>query len=392
MQRAITILLALALDLALGDPPNRFHPVVLMGHWLNWGRRLAPQRQRFWFGAGWISAGLALFTLPWLKLRPKRAMSNEQLVMNNEQLTNPAPQPSNFPILRLRSGQVLPSSILPLFHPAPLPSCQPFGFAQDRSSPPPTFQPSTPPASLRSSLPILRLRSGQAFQPSNLPTLLLLKSVFAYRNLRRSVNEVAQALAEENLPEARRRLSWHLVSRDTSDLTAEEVAGAAIESLAENLTDSLAAPLLAYAGGGLAAAWGYRFVNTADAMWGYRTTEFEALGKFAARLDDALNWLPARLTGWLLVAAAALSGEDGGQAARVMLKQHARTASPNAGWTMSAMAGALNVTLTKRGVYELSGGREPIRVATLKRAIRLADCCVGLTAGLCVALAACRRV
>ncbi|HMQ56503.1 MAG TPA: CobD/CbiB family cobalamin biosynthesis protein, partial [Anaerolineae bacterium] len=232
MQRALTILLALALDLAFGDPPNRFHPVVLMGRWLSWGRRLAPQQHRFWFGAGWIVAGLALFTLPWLK----RATSNEQLTMNNEQLT-------------MNNPPTLQPSILPSFHPSLLPS-------------------------------------------------LLLKPIFAYRNLRRSVNEVAEALAADNLPEARRLLSWHLVSRDTSELTAEEVAGAAIESLAENLTDSLAAPLLAYAIGGLPAAWGYRFVNTADAMWGYRTAEFEALGKFAARLEDALNWLPARLTGW----------------------------------------------------------------------------------------------
>ncbi|HMR66555.1 MAG TPA: adenosylcobinamide-phosphate synthase CbiB [Anaerolineae bacterium] len=325
MQRALTILLALALDLAFGDPPNRFHPVVLMGRWLSWGRRLAPQQHRFWFGAGWIVAGLALFTLPWLK----RATSNEQLTMNNEQLT-------------MNNPPTLQPSILPSFHPSLLPS-------------------------------------------------LLLKPIFAYRNLRRSVNEVAEALAADNLPEARRLLSWHLVSRDTSELTAEEVAGAAIESLAENLTDSLAAPLLAYAIGGLPAAWGYRFVNTADAMWGYRTAEFEALGKFAARLDDALNWLPARLTGWLLVAAAALSGADARRAARVMLGQHTRTASPNAGWTMSAMAGALNITLTKRGVYELSGGPDPVQVATIRRAIRLADRCVGLTAGLCLAIAARRR-
>jgi adenosylcobinamide-phosphate synthase len=205
-----------------------------------------------------------------------------------------------------------------------------------------------------------------------------LKPVFAYRNLRRRVAEVAEALAKQDLPLARHLLGWHLVSRDTAQLTGEEVGGAAIESLAENLTDSVIAPLLAYGLGGLPAAWGYRFANTADAMWGYRTPELEWLGKFAARLDDLLNWLPSRLTGWLLVAAAWLAGEQAKGAAQTMLAQHNRTPSPNAGWTMSAMAGALGVTLTKRGVYELAGGATPIDVIIIRRAIRLADVGVGL--------------
>lgn len=215
----------------------------------------------------------------------------------------------------------------------------------------------------------------------------LLKPVFAYRNLRRAVISVAEALALADLNKARRLLSWHLVSRDTSNLTGPEVAGAAIESLAENLTDSLTAPLLAYAGGGLAAAWAYRFINTSDAMWGYRTPEFEQLGKFPARLDDLLNWLPARLTGWLLVLAAWLAGEQAKGAAHTMLTQHQRTASPNSGWTMSAMAGALGVTLDKRGVYALAGGQEPLNVATIRRALRLADVCAGLVVVLAILVA-----
>jgi adenosylcobinamide-phosphate synthase len=193
------------------------------------------------------------------------------------------------------------------------------------------------------------------------------------------VAAVGQALAADNLPEARRLAGWHLVSRDTGQLSAEEVAGAAIESLAENITDSLAAPLLVYAVGGLPAAWAYRFANTADAMWGYRTVEFEQLGKFPARLDDLLNWLPARLAGWLIVAAAWLAGAPAGRAARVMLTQRRRTPSPNAGWTMSAMAGALGVILTKRGVYNLEGGPARPDVAAIQRALRLADLSAGLT-------------
>jgi adenosylcobinamide-phosphate synthase len=171
-------------------------------------------------------------------------------------------------------------------------------------------------------------------------------------------------------------------------LNAQEVAGAAIESLAENITDSVTAPLLAYALGGLPAAWAYRFANTADAMWGYRSPEFEQLGKFPARLDDALNWLPARLTGWLLALSAWPAGEDGRNAVQTMLAQHSRTPSPNAGWTMSAMAGALGVTLTKRGVYSLEGGKAHLGTTTIRRALRVTDICVGINISLlCLGLA-----
>jgi adenosylcobinamide-phosphate synthase len=212
----------------------------------------------------------------------------------------------------------------------------------------------------------------------------LLKPTFAYRNLHQAVIDIQTALAANDLGKARRLLSWHLVSRDTSTLSAAEVAGAAIESLAEKLTDNLLAPLLAYALGGLPAAWTYRFANTADAMWGYRTEEFEQMGKFPARLDDVLNWLPARLMGWLIVAAAGLSGADPLGAARTMLGQYRRSTGSNAGWTTAAMAGALGITVDKRSTYTLSGGPATPDFATLTPALRLAD----LAAGLAV-LAAC---
>jgi adenosylcobinamide-phosphate synthase len=312
MTRAFTIILALTIDLTCGDLPNRFHPLLLMGRWLNWGRHLAPPQHRFWFGAGWTLTGTLLFALPWRKIEDRR--------------------------WKMEDGKKFASTPYP--------------------------QPPTP--------------------YSLLLTPLFLKPIFAYRNLRRAVVSVGEALGRDELGEARRLLSWHLVSRNTANLTAGEVAGAAIESLAENLTDSLTAPLLAYAIGGLPAAWAYRFINTADAMWGYCTPEFEQLGKFAARLDDGLNWLPARLTGWLLVVAAWLVGASGSGAARTMLAQHSRTASPNSGWTMSAMAGALAVTLDKRGIYQLAGGQRELNGATINRALHLADLCAGLIVGVAI--------
>ena len=188
----------------------------------------------------------------------------------------------------------------------------------------------------------------------------LLKPSFSLVALVRAGDEVRHALEGSDLPEARRRLAYHLVSRDTSGLSEAEVAGAAVESLAENLSDSVVAPLFYFALFGLAGAWVYRFVNTADAVLGYRTGKLEHLGKASARLDDALNVVPARLSALLLCVSAPTIDADPGNAWRVMWRDAGETPSPNAGWTMAAAAGGLNVRLDKRGAYTLnSGGRAP---------------------------------
>jgi adenosylcobinamide-phosphate synthase len=322
--RLIVILLAIAIDLVWGDPPNRFHPLILMGHWLGLGRRLAPSHYRFWFGLGWTVIGVIAAVWPFWRIEARRGRKAKGGRRKDE--TNFKRRGSRRLIYPFHSLSLVPALILRI--------------------------------SLHA---------------------VLLKPVFAYRNLRRAVIEVKEALAANDLAEARRLAGWHLVSRDVSQLTGAEVAGAAIESLAENLTDSVIAPLLAYLSGGLPAAWAYRFANTADAMWGYRTAEFEQLGKFPARLDDALNWLPARLTGWLLVAAARPAGGHSQNAARTMLTQYHRTPSLNAGWTMSAMAGALEVTLSKRDTYELAGGLNAPDVRDIDRALKITDLCLSLS-------------
>jgi adenosylcobinamide-phosphate synthase len=185
-----------------------------------------------------------------------------------------------------------------------------------------------------------------------------LKTLLSVRMLTEAVTVVEQALACGNVAEARARL-LALVSRDRGGLTATQCASAAIESLAENLADSYAAPALAYALAGLPGAAAYRAANTLDAMIGYRG-RYEYLGKAAARLDDLLNLIPARLSAAALIAGAALAGADWRSAARVARRDAARTASPNAGWPMAAMAGALGVCLEKPGHYRLGApGREP---------------------------------
>jgi adenosylcobinamide-phosphate synthase len=224
------------------------------------------------------------------------------------------------------------------------------------------------------SLPLIALQSLLQPYPwlAVIVNALLLKVTFSMRRLLEAGREVETALAQGNLPEARRAVSWHLVSRNTNALGEGHVSSATTESLAENLPDSFIAPLLAFAIGGLPLAWAYRFINTADAMIGYHDEKHEYLGKFAARLDDLLNWIPSRLGGlFIALAAAPFASGSLGHAWRTMLAQHNRTASPNAGWPMSAAAGALGVTLEKINYYMLEGGPHLPDVAAIRRARRL---------------------
>ena len=210
---------------------------------------------------------------------------------------------------------------------------------------------------------------------------LLLKPLLAWRMLRDEVRAVETALSE-SLPAGRARLAM-LVSRDVSALDAAQVRESAIESLAENLNDSVVAPLFWFAIAGLPGAALYRFANTADAMWGYRGErggrDWTWAGKWAARADDVLSWVPARITGLLLGVLGAASG------LHTLAAQARRTPSPNSGWPMAAMALALDVRLGKPGVYELHGaGRSPQATDTAQ-ALRLAGRVVALL-GVCALL------
>lgn len=186
---------------------------------------------------------------------------------------------------------------------------------------------------------------------------VLLKPMLAWRMLHDEVAGVEAAL-QQSLSHARERLG-RLVSRDPSEASPTEVREAALESLAENLNDSVVAPLFWFAVAGLPGAALYRFANTADAMWGYRGP-WEWAGKWAARADDALSWLPARCTALLLCAAARRCPR-----LSAMRAQAARTPSPNGGWPMGTLALLLGCRLGKRGVYLLNAeGRDAAAVDT----------------------------
>jgi len=193
---------------------------------------------------------------------------------------------------------------------------------------------------------------------------LLLKPTFAWRMLRDEVAAVEGALGPgENLPAARDRLR-RLVSRDVSGFEAGPLRETTIETLAENLGDSLIGPLAWYAVAGLPGAVVYRMANTLDAMWGYRG-EWEWAGKWAARADDLLSWVPQRLAALLLM------GPGAGVTAWRALRRVARAApSPNGGWPMGAMALRLGVRLGKPGVYVLNEGAVVPGARHVARALR----------------------
>ena len=196
----------------------------------------------------------------------------------------------------------------------------------------------------------------------------LLKITFSVRGLRRAAFKVKKLLTDDNLGKTRFELRA-LVSRDTGDLPRPLLASAAVESVGEGTCDSLVAPLFYFLLFGVPGAIGYRAVNTLDAMIGYHG-KYEYLGKFAARLDDILNFIPARIAALLLVLAAALT-KNGRRAGRTALREHVRTESPNAGWPMAAMAGALDVRLEKAGHYVLGEGGASPGPETIDRAVRL---------------------
>jgi adenosylcobinamide-phosphate synthase len=275
---AAALLLALLMDVTLGEPPAWLHPVVGMGKYLSWcGKFLPGLRPSLAFGSGalaWLAGATLIGGLAWFV--------QQQLIF------------SLHPVI---------AAVL---------------------------------------------------------MAVLLKPMLAWRMLRTEVDAVETAL-QQSLAAGRERLSW-LVSRDTAQLTESEVRESAIESLAENLNDSVVAPIFWFVLFGLPGAVIYRFANTADAMWGYRGVRhgvhWEWAGKWAARADDVLSWLPARLTALLLALAA------GGLTFKTLqtLRMEARkTPSPNSGWPMAAMAMALDVSLRKPGVYTLNPAGRPVQ-------------------------------
>ena len=210
-------------------------------------------------------------------------------------------------------------------------------------------------------------------------------AVLGGRTLRREATGLGKALRRGDLPGARGRLG-SLCGRDPATLGEPELARATVESVAENTSDAIVAPLFWGAVAGLPGLLGHRAANTLDAMVGHRSPRYADFGTPAARLDDLLNLAPSRLTGLLTVAAAPIARGDRSRAWQVWLRDRNDHPSPNAGQCESAMAGALGVRLGGRNVYS---GRSEVRpflgdgptpeARHIRRATRLSEA-VGLAA------------
>jgi adenosylcobinamide-phosphate synthase len=302
--RLNTVLAGLAIDLVLGEPPARLHPVVWLGNATTVLQRYAPRGKcaGFLFGAAHVSLllGVAAFG----------ASCAERLAR-----------------------------------------CLPW--------------------------PLDRIAEAS-----------LLKTMLSLRALTCAARRVERNLAADDLDAARRGVRA-LVSRPADTLDRALVTSAVVESLAENASDSLVAPLLYYAIGGLPAAATYRAANTLDAMIGYHG-ELEYTGRAAAKVDDVLNLVPSRATAGLIVLAAALSGGDVVGAWRVATRDGGRTESPNAGWPMSAMAGALGIRLEKPGHYRLGDPLPRPDGAAIDHAIQIVRVASACALPLIAAMTYCR--
>ena len=283
---ASALALAVAWDIALGEPPNAIHPVVGIGKVISWLERIAPKANRF---AQFVYGLLVALLLPAVLGAGAYFLA-----------------------------QWLKEVWIPLYV---------------------------------------------------VVVAILFKTCFSIRGLQASANDVRLSLEKNDSSDAARNLK-SLVSRDTAQLTLEQSASAAIESVAENTTDSFAAPWLYFAIFGLAGAVVYRVVNTLDAMIGYHG-KYEYLGKASARLDDLLNLIPSRIAALTISAVSLLTRDNFMRSLKVLFKEGHHTESPNAGLTMAAMAGALGVKLEKVGHYVLGVGLRAPLPADIARSIRI---------------------
>jgi adenosylcobinamide-phosphate synthase len=286
MEIILVLALAVALDLALGDPPNAIHPVAWMGKGISllekFGKGHSPSAQ-FLYGMLMTLLTMALFAIP-----------------------------AYFILFYLKGLSLVAYIIV---------------------------------------------------------AALLLKTTFSLKGLQRAALRVRELLQENKLDEARLELR-SLVSRNTGDLPRPLLVSATVESVAEGTGDSLVAPLFYFLLFGVPGAIGYRVVNTMDSMIGYHG-KYEYLGKFASRLDDILNFIPSRLSALLLVLAAIIMRRNGRNSWQTAFREHTRTESPNAGWPMAAMAGALDTRLEKVGHYRIGKGNTALVPETIDSSIKI---------------------
>lgn len=212
---------------------------------------------------------------------------------------------------------------------------------------------------------------------------LLLKTTIAIRGMEEHASKIMGSLARGDLDGARSSLAM-IVKRPTRNLDKQHVISGALESISENIVDGITGPLFYFAFFGLAGAFVYRAVNTADSMMGYRTDIFRNIGWFSAKCDTVLNFVPSRLTSMMMVLAGMAVGCDWKRSVEVMRRDGPKTESANAGYPMAAMAGALGVRFEKLGGYSLGDGAVEFSEEHFAKAISVMKVTAVMFAGLFV--------
>jgi adenosylcobinamide-phosphate synthase len=197
---------------------------------------------------------------------------------------------------------------------------------------------------------------------------VVLKLTLAVRGMERHAEAIIASLESGNLEAARHSLGM-IVRRRTADLSEQHVLSAAIECVSESIVDGITAPLFYYSILGPGGAVAYRTVNTLDSMVGYKDDYFGNIGWMSARLDTAANYVPARLTAFLMVISARMIGADWANSLRMLQRDHTKTFSPNAGYPMATMAGALRIRLEKIDHYSIGDEQEPATIPKCRTAI-----------------------
>jgi len=195
-----------------------------------------------------------------------------------------------------------------------------------------------------------------------------LKTTFAIRCMHQFNMNLHSAIEDGRLEDARRQLTF-LVRRDPWKLDLRHMISASVETIAEGIVDGAVSPLFYFSLLGLPGAVAYRAINTLDSMVGYKNQTYREVGFFSAKLDTAANYVPARVTAFFLILSALIRGEDSKGSLRILKRDHSKTESLNAGWPMSAMAGALGIELVKKGYYRLGDSKEKVTAKHIMRAL-----------------------
>jgi adenosylcobinamide-phosphate synthase len=199
---------------------------------------------------------------------------------------------------------------------------------------------------------------------------IIFKLTIAIKGMEEHSRAIMNSLEACDLKGTRHNLSM-IVRRETDDLDEQHILSATIECISESTVDGITGPIFYYSLLGPAGAFAYRAINTLDSMVGYSDDYFRDIGWMSARLDTAANYVPARVTAFLMVIAANILGADWKNSLNILQRDHDKTSSPNAGYPMATMAGALCIRLEKIGHYTLGDNQEPVTLEKCKKAISI---------------------